>query len=310
MGMQTIGRYQVEGELGRGGMAIVYLARDPYMKRQVAVKILSGTLIAEPEFLMRFRREAEAIAALEHPYIVPVYDFGEHEQQPYIVMRHMPGGTLEKRLHESGPVSVSEAAAILKRICAALDEAHARGIIHRDIKPANILLDQNGNTFLGDFGIVKMAGDRADLTGTSIVGSYAYISPEQAYGDEAITHHCDIYSLGVVLFEMLAGERPFHADTIPRLIMKHVMDPVPDILKLKPDLPPGIAVVINRAMAKQAADRYETAGKVAEAVAGVSQQIPSRRARRRTTTDRLSAALDALGGEDEPESPPDEAEDG
>lgn len=310
---QTVGRYQIERELGRGGMAHVYLAFDPAMKRRVAVKILSGVLTSDREFPMRFQREAEVIAALEHPYIVPIYDFGEHDYQPYIVMRYMSGGTLDEKLRASGPLSVSDAVVILERLCAALDAAHARGIIHRDLKPANTLFDRQDEAFLGDFGIVKVVEDTANLTSGSIVGTAAYISPEQVYGDQDVSPRSDIYSLGAMLFEMLTGQRPYTAETPTKVMMKHVLDPTPDILEANPNLPEDTAEVIYRAMAKDPLGRYETAGALADALSAVSRQIPSRRARRGEVADELAAALDALDEDDTPDTdsppPPDEWDD-
>jgi serine/threonine protein kinase len=241
---------------------------------------------------------------------VPIYDFGEHDYQPYIVMRYMSGGTLDEKLRASGPLSVSDAVVVLERLCAALDAAHARGIIHRDLKPANTLFDREDEAFLSDFGIVKVVEDTANLTSGSIVGTAAYISPEQVYGDQDVSPRSDIYSLGAMLFEMLTGQRPFHAETPTKVMMKHVLDPTPNILAVNPDLPEDTAEVIYRAMAKDPLARYETAGALADALRAISRQIPSRRARRGGVADELAAALDALDEDDMPDAdsppPPDE----
>ena len=179
---ERIGRYILKAELGRGGMSTVYLAHDPHFRRDVAVKLLSRAYLHDPTFRARFEREARVIAALEHPAIVPVYDFGQGDNQPYIVMRYMAGGSLAQRLHD-GPLSLQEAAAILSRVAPALDRAHQQGMVHRDIKPDNILFDQDGAAYLTDFGIVRLASQSTStLTGDSIVGTPAYMSPEQARG--------------------------------------------------------------------------------------------------------------------------------
>ena len=176
MSVTKIGRYEIERELGRGGMAVVLLARDPAMKRQVAVKVLPRQFTFDPQFRARFQREAEVIAALEHPAIVPIYDFGEYDDQPYIVMRYMPGGSLADRL-KRGALPLAEAARIFTRLASALDEAHARGIIHRDLKPGNILFDQRGDPYISDFGIAKLAETSTTFTGSAIIGTPAYMSP-------------------------------------------------------------------------------------------------------------------------------------
>jgi len=168
----NIGRYEVVQELGQGGMAIVYLARDPYMKRQVAVKVLPRQFTFDPQFRTRFQREAEVIATLEQAYIVPVHDFGEDDNQPYIVMRYMSGGTLADRLNQ-GPLPIPEIATLFERIGSAVDYAHSLGVIHRDIKPGNILFDSRGEPCLSDFGIAKIAEATAAFTGTGIIGTPA-----------------------------------------------------------------------------------------------------------------------------------------
>jgi eukaryotic-like serine/threonine-protein kinase len=256
---ERIGRYEIERELGQGGMAVVYLGRDPLVKRQVAVKVLPGQFSTTAELRTRFQREAEIIAALEHPAIVPIYDYGEENRQPYIVMRYMPGGSLANRL-QRGPLNLDESARVLQRIAAALDRAHAQSIIHRDLKPGNILFDQYGDAYLSDFGIARLAEASVALTGSGVIGTPAYMSPEQVYGDTTVDHRSDIYALGVILFEMLTGQIPYEADTPARMMMKHVLDPVPRILIVKPELPESCEELIERAMAKEVDKRYATAG--------------------------------------------------
>jgi serine/threonine protein kinase len=262
---QTIGRYEIRKELGRGGMATVFQGFDPRFKRDVAIKLLPREFLHDPNFRARFEREATTIASLEHSAIVPVYDFGEEDGQPYLVMRYMPGGSLADRLDRSN-LSVQETAKILSRIAGALDFAHSKGVIHRDLKPANIMFDQHGDAYLGDFGIVKLTEEAATLTGTGgIIGTPAYMSPEQAQGKGGIDKRSDLYSLGVILFQMLTGSQPFEADTPIGLAFMHVTEPTPDILEAQPDLPPGVGTFIQQAMAKSKADRFGTAEELAGA---------------------------------------------
>jgi len=195
MSVQKIGRYEVERTLGRGGMAVVYLAFDPYIKRQVAVKLLSRQLTADPLFRARFQKEAQVIAVLESPTIVPIYDFGEHEEQPYIVMAYMPGGTLRRRLAD-GPLEAGQLVQIIERVTQALDTAHAQNIIHRDLKPGNILFNAQGEALLSDFGIAKVIEAAATQTGSGIIGTPAYMSPEQASGVKDLDSRSDVYRWG------------------------------------------------------------------------------------------------------------------
>jgi serine/threonine-protein kinase len=268
---KSIDRYEITGELGRGGMATVYRARDPRFKRDVAVKVLPQEFLHQPTFRERFHREAETIAALEHPAIVPVYDFGELDGQPYFVMRYMPGGSLWDRLKDGG-LSIAESARILTRLAPALDQAHRMGIIHRDLKPQNILFGNYDNAFISDFGSARIAQASTALTGDAIVGTPAYMSPEQARGDEDLDGRSDIYALGAILFEMLTGQQPYNADTPMGVAVKHITEPVPRILEVRSDLPPGCETIISRAMAKDREDRYASAPQMADAFMDVARE--------------------------------------
>jgi len=252
---QIVGRYEIKSELGRGGMSTVYLAYDPNVDRTVAVKLLPREFLHHKEFRARFNREARIIAALEHSAIVPIYDFGEAEGQPYFVMRHMSGGSLADTL-DKGPITVEEAAKIIERIGSALQYAHSNGVIHRDLKPGNILFDQFGTAYLADFGIARLEETGATLTGSVFMGTPAYMSPEQVQAVHDIDGRADIYALGVILYEMLTGIKPYSAKTAAATALKHVTEPVPHILVANPDLPPDMEQVINKAMAKDPDQRY------------------------------------------------------
>ncbi|RPI28310.1 MAG: serine/threonine protein kinase, partial [Chloroflexota bacterium] len=255
---ERIGRYEIKSELGRGGMASVYHAHDPRFKRDVAIKVLPPQFMHDPTFRARFEREAQTIASIEHPAIVPVYDFGEENGIPYLVMRYMPGGSLADLL-KNGPLSLTETARIIARLAPALDEIHVRGIIHRDLKPANILFDQYGNACLSDFGIARLSEATTTLTGEAIIGTPSYMSPEQARGDRDIDGRSDIYALGAILFEMLTGKQPYEATTPMGIAMKQITEPVPRIREVRADLPPGCEDLITKAMAKNRDERFRTA---------------------------------------------------
>ena len=270
MAQEKFGRYEIISELGRGGMATVYYAYDPHFDREVAVKVLPREFLRFPRARVRFEREAKAIAALEHPAIVAVYDLGEQDGQPYLVMRYMAGNSLAYHIDDH-PLSLKEVAPLIVRIASALDEAHSRGIIHRDVKPANIVIDTRGEAYLTDFGLVKLADAATALTTESgMIGTPAYMSPEQVEGDLEPDSRSDIYSLGISIFEMLTGEVPYKAKTPTKLMMKHVLDPVPSILADMPDLPAECEQIITRSLAKNRDDRYATAGELAAALTAVA----------------------------------------
>lgn len=261
---EKIGRYVIKSELGRGGMATVYRAFDPSFDREVAIKVLPREMLHDPQFRSRFEREIKLVAALEHPSIVPVYDVGEEDGQPYFVMRYMPGGSLSN-LIEQGKFSIQDTARIVEKIAQGLAYAHRKGVIHRDLKPDNILFDDNGDPFISDFGVAKFAEAAGSLTGSGVIGTPAYMSPEQAQGGE-IDGRSDVYGLGVMVYQMLTGQQPYSADTPMGVVVKHITDPVPEILKVMPDLPPELDAIIKNAMAKDKSTRYSNAIELAKAL--------------------------------------------
>ncbi len=254
-----IDRYEIRGVIGKGGMAEVFRAYDPRFKRDVAMKMISPEFLLESQFQKRFEQEAMVIARLQHPAIVPVYDFGEDNGRPFLVMRLMEGGSLQDRL-DGHPIPLPETARLIRRLAPALDAVHSKGIVHRDLKPGNILFDEWDEPYLTDFGIVKIVEEtESSLTKTGgIVGTPAYMSPEQVQG-EKLDGRSDIYALGVILYELLTGVQPYHAGTAFSLALKHVSEPVPVIRDANPDLPPSIQVIVNHSLAKDREERYPTA---------------------------------------------------
>ena len=258
MSPDKVGRYKIKSELGRSGMATVYRAFDPVSNREVAIKMLPRQMLDNLVTRARFKREIKLIASLEHPAIVPVYDVGgEDNHQPFFVMRYMSGGSLSEMIQKRR-FSLRDAALVIERIASALDHAHSRGIIHRDIKPDNVLFDASNNPYISDFGVAKFTESLVSTTNQEVIGTPAYLSPEQALGED-VDHRADIYGLGAMLYEMLTGERPFGKETVIGLALQHVNDPVPNVLKLRPDLPGEVDVIIKRAMAKNRENRYDTA---------------------------------------------------
>ena len=277
MPTEKFGRYEIKREIGRGGMATVFHAYDPRFERDVAIKVLPHAFLHDPQFRARFEREAKTIALLEHPAIVPVYDFGEEDGQPYIVMRYMSGGSLSDRLKQN-PFSSEEASQIITRLAPALDAAHARGVIHRDLKPGNILFDQYGNAFLSDFGIARIiqTPGTATLTQGAILGTPAYMSPEQVQGNTDLDGRSDIYSLGIILYEMLTGNTPYQSDTPGKIMMMHLLEQVPHVRNVKADIPPDLDAAIEKAMAKDPADRYANSAEMAAAVESAVSSLPGK----------------------------------
>ena len=265
MSPDKVGRYKIKSELGRGGMATVYRAYDPSFDREVAVKVLPREMVHNLVFRARFKRELKLIASLEHPAIVPVYDVGEEDDgRQYFVMRYMGGDSLSDWI-KKGVLSLQDTAIIIERLASALDYAHSKGIVHRDIKPDNVLFDETNHPYLTDFGIAKLTESAVSATGGGSMGTPAYVSPEQAQGAK-VDSRADIYGMGVMLYEMLTGKKPYDADSPMSVAVRHITEPVPDILQDRPELPIDVDTVIRTAMAKDKEDRYPTAADMARAL--------------------------------------------
>ncbi len=256
---QMLGPYRIISQIGQGGMATVYKAYQPSMDRNVAVKVLPGQLADSKEFTKRFQQEARIIARLEHAHILPVFDYGESEGISYFVMRYLEAGTLKEKMEAGRPLPLPEIDRLFTQLADALSYAHSQGVIHRDLKPANALIDSRGNLFLTDFGIAKILESASPrLTQTdAIMGTPAYISPEQAQAQK-VDQRSDIYSLGIILYEMVTGRVPYTADTPLAVILKHVSNPLPLPSSIKPDIPEAIEQVILKALAKNPDDRFDT----------------------------------------------------
>ena len=259
-------RYKIEDELGAGGMSAVYKASDPNLKRVVAIKLIHPHLSKDPEFVRRFEAEAAAVAQLRHPNIIQVFDFNHDGDTYYMVLEFVPGETLQARLKRlvgaNRKLSIEEVVKFAAQICEAADYAHKRGLVHRDIKPANVMLDIHGNAILMDFGIVRIVGGTNHTATGAVVGTALYMSPEQIRGEHP-DHRADIYSLGIMLFEMAGGRPPYNADSAMTIMMMHLNDPIPDIGTLNPSVPRGLRAIVEKALAKDPKDRYQSAAQMA-----------------------------------------------
>jgi serine/threonine protein kinase len=263
---KQLGPYRVVAQLGKGGMATVFKAFQPSMDRYVALKVLPRHLAEEdPQFSLRFQQEARVLAQLQNPHILPVFDFGEAEGYTYLVMPLVSGGTLADRL-QGQPLPLSQVRTIISQVGDALDYAHSRGVVHRDVKPSNVLMDERGNALLSDFGIAKLVEGTQHFTQTGgIVGTPAYMSPEQGMGLK-IDRRCDIYALGIILYQMVTGRVPFEAETPMAVLLKHINDPLPPPRVLNPALPEAVERVILKALAKNPDDRFATASELTQAL--------------------------------------------
>ncbi len=269
---ENVGPYQIIGQLGSGGMATVYKAYHAALDRYVAIKVLHPAFKQDANFLTRFQREARIVAKLEHPHIVPVYDFNEHAGQPYLVMRFIDGETLKARLG-NGDLSLQEMKRVLDPTGDALAYAHSQGVLHRDVKPSNILLTPDGGVFLADFGLARIAqAGESTLSQDSLLGTPQYISPEQAQGRSDLDTRTDVYSLGVVMYELLVGRVPYQADTPYAVIHDHIYTPLPLPRSIKPSLSEEVERMLLKALAKERDDRF---GSVAELISAFDHALLS-----------------------------------
>ena len=248
-------RYSILSRIGSGGMADVYCAQDLQLGRKVALKLLYRRFAEDEEFVERFKREASAAAGLQHPNVVGVYDRGEWDGTYYIAMEYLEGRTLKQLLQEEGPLAPERAIDIVVQILRAARFAHQRGVIHRDIKPHNVIIDEEGRAKVTDFGIARAGASDMTETG-SIMGTAQYLSPEQAQG-HGVGPASDIYSIGVILYEMLAGRVPFEGDTAVTVAVKHLNEQPLPISQFRPDVHPALEAAVMRALSKDPADRYE-----------------------------------------------------
>jgi serine/threonine protein kinase len=266
----SIGGCRVIRSLGRGGMSSIYLARQESVGRDVVLKVLPNGLTGDPTFMTRFSNEVATTVRLQHPHIVPIYDYGEQDGLPYIVMAYLPGGSVDDLIAE-GPLPVEETVRIVGQICEALDYAHEMGVIHRDIKPANMLLDGKHNAILTDFGIAKVIANTLDLTEEDkIVGTISYLAPELIMPNNTITPAVDIYALGITLYQVLTGELPFDSQSSAQMMWCHVNEPAPLITSARPDLPPALDSLIQQAMAKSPAARIQSAAELGRRLADIA----------------------------------------
>ncbi|HEY7266935.1 MAG TPA: protein kinase [Solirubrobacterales bacterium] len=284
------GRYRLESKLGSGGMSTVYLATDQVLDRPVAIKLLHREISEEADQLERFRREARAAARLSHPNLVGVIDAGEDDGRPYIVFEYIEGRTLKRRLQEEGPLPVDEAVAYAIEIGRGLTAAHARKLVHRDVKPQNVLIDPDGRAKVTDFGIARSLEQQGMTATGRVLGTTDYVSPEQAMGED-VDERSDVYSLGVVLYEMLTGDVPFRAETQVGVAMKHVNEPMPDVQAKRPEVSAAVASVVDRSTTKDPRDRY---GTVAEMVRDLEQTLEVEAARRGGTSGEATSVLDSV----------------
>jgi len=263
---ERVGGYDIVELVGRGGVAEVYKAYDRAIDRFVAIKILLPEFRGDEEFRARFEIEAKSIALLEHLHILPLYGYGEVNGQVYLVMRYMPFGSLADYLEKNQPLALEDISRLLNQIASALDFAHERGILHRDLKTENILIDDRNNAYLADFGLVKwMAGNAPRLTGNFVIGTPAFMSPEQCIGSDDLTAASDQYALGVIAFNLITGEIPFWSENSLRLVQMQIRDKPPSPRSLRPELTVRAEQALLRTLAKLPIDRFESCSEFAKA---------------------------------------------
>ncbi len=275
---ENVGPYRIMEQLGQGGMATVFKAYHASLDRYVALKVLHPAFNQDPNFEARFQREARVVARLEHPNIVPVYDYSEHEKRPFLVMKFIEGITLKARM-DNGPLASEEITKIVDSVGSALAYAHKQGILHRDIKPSNVLIANDGQIYLADFGLARIAqSGESTLSSDMIMGTPQYISPEQAMGKADLDQRTDLYSFGVMLYEMVVGKVPFNADTPFSIIHDHIYSPLPLPRVVNPNVPEPVERVLLKALSKERDDRFEDANQLVAAfkdawnIAGVPMQ--------------------------------------
>jgi serine/threonine protein kinase len=290
IGTVLSGRYRLEAKLGSGGMSTVYLARDETLDRPVAIKVLHREMSEQEDQLQRFRQEARAVAKLSHPNVVSVIDAGEDGGHPYIVFEYVKGETLKQRIARVGGLDTQEAIAYAIEVARGLSVAHSRNMVHRDIKPQNVLIDEEGRAKLTDFGISRQLEQEGVTATGRVLGTTDYVAPEQAMGRD-VDPRSDVYSLGVVLYEMLVGQVPFHADSQVGVAMKHVNEELPDVQRRRPEVSAAVALVVERATAKNPAERYQAIG---EMIGDLETALEVEAARAGSTTGEATSVLDAV----------------
>ncbi len=290
LGTTLSGRYRLEARIGAGGMSTVYRALDETLQRQVAIKLMNREIASDSDQLERFRREARAVAQLSHPHIVGVIDTGEDEGRPYIVFEYVEGETLKDRIRRLGRLPINEAVAYAIEIARALGAAHARHIVHRDVKPQNVLIDEEGSAKVTDFGIARTLDEEGLTADGRVLGTTDYVSPEQALG-QPVTGQSDLYSLGVVLYEMLTGEVPFTGDNQVAVAMKHVREELPDVQSKRPEVSAALAAVVDTATAKRQDERYAND---AELIADLEDVLAIETSRAGSATGEVTTVLRTL----------------
>jgi eukaryotic-like serine/threonine-protein kinase len=290
LGTSLNGRYRLEARIGSGGMSTVYRAFDEILERQVAVKLMNREIASDSDQLERFRREARAVAQLSHPHIVGVIDAGEDDGRPYIVLEYVEGETLKERIRRQGRLPITESVAYAIEIARALGVAHARHIVHRDVKPQNVLIDQEGSAKVTDFGIARTLEEDGLTADGRVLGTTDYVSPEQALGQH-VSGQSDLYSVGVVLYEMLTGEVPFKGESQVAVAMKHVREQIPDVQAKRPEVSAALAAVIDTATAKREDDRYADD---AEMIADLEDVLAIEAARAGSATGEVTTVLRTL----------------